>query len=250
MRRLRQRRLTEEILSSLHEDSRGALLREFLRHGAKVYVLAGAVRDVFVLDCRGKGEAVPRDFDIGISQVSRALFDSVVHGFGERNRHGGYVLKEALRPQWDVWRMEDSIGLRKTGTPYTLENVLRTFNLNCNAIAMDIHKGELLDAGVVEAVRRQELSFLRNRIVHSRGTFAAKAVLLQLRFGWSMSAELERFVGKHLTHRALLHEALKVFPGVSVLNRSLHQDQSEHGKLWLRSRGLTGQDPMETQQYP
>jgi hypothetical protein len=239
MRRLPPNRLTKEIVGSLEEDPRGKLLRALLRHGTGVHVVAGAVRDALVVDSSGIREEVPRDVDIGISNISRELFESVVGRFGEQNRHSGYVVRDGSRPSWDVWRMEDSIGLRKTGTPYTEENVLRTFNLSCNAIALNIRNGELLEGGAIRAIRQNQLSFVRDRIVHSRATFAAKAVVLQLRFGWTMDAEVERFVSRHLTDRALLHEARKVFPGLAILEAPLH-DRSQDDDLLLHCRNLAG----------
>jgi len=65
-----------------------------------------------------------------VADISRGDFDTVLRAFGRRNRHGGYALRADGGLDWDVWRLEETIGLRKTGTPCSIENVLRTFNLD------------------------------------------------------------------------------------------------------------------------
>jgi hypothetical protein len=121
-----------------------------------------------------------------------------------------------MLPAWDLWRLEDSVGLRKTHTARTLENMLRTFNLNCNAIALNLGTGVLTDAA--GSVRQKHVGFVPNAIVHSEPTFAAKALVSHLRFSWPICSDVQSFVSKHLDHAALLHEALKVFPGLSLLS--------------------------------
>jgi hypothetical protein len=67
---------------------------------------------------------------------------------------GGYVFVSDALPTWDLWRLEDSIGLRKTNTPCSIDNVLRTFNLSCNAIALDIRTAIFVDAGAINAIHK------------------------------------------------------------------------------------------------
>jgi hypothetical protein len=217
MRRLFLNSISDRILIALHSDPRVAVLQEFLKHDAQIYVLAGAIRDALASEYHGADQLGPRDIDIAVSNVSREFFTSLAAAHGARNRHGGYVLAGHTRPTWDLWRLEDSIGLRKTNTPCSLENVLRTFNLSCNAIALDIRTAMFVDAGAIDAVRKNRLSFVRNAIAHSKSTFAAKALLSQLRFAYTMDFALHNFVAEHLDYTALLHESLETFPGLAVL---------------------------------
>ncbi|PYT29341.1 MAG: hypothetical protein DMG57_11985 [Acidobacteria bacterium] len=120
--------------------------------------------------------------------VRRADFDRVLLACGWRNRHGGYVLRGEPAPAWDVWRLEDTIGLRKTGTPCSIENVLRTFNLDCNAIALDLGTGLFLDGGAIKAIHQKRIGFVRGVIRHSEETFAAKALILDLRLKYTLAA--------------------------------------------------------------
>ena len=179
--------------------------------------MAGALRDG-IAAYYGDRSGDPRDFDIAIANVSREIFDDVLSGLGKRNRHGGYVLSSQSDTNWDVWRLEETIGLRKTGSPRSLENALRSFNLNCNAIALDVRTGLFLDAGAIEAIRYKQLGFAQDAIRHSIDTFAAKALLLQLRLKYQVTDEMQRFVAQNLCVPTLLYEAVKVFPGAAILN--------------------------------
>src|SRR5260221_14729781 len=100
MRRLRLRVINDRILTSVFSDVRAAVLHEFLRHNAQVYVLAGAIRDALACEYEGTREGTPRDVDIAISNVSREFFDYIFAAYGVRNRHGGYVLASHMLPTW------------------------------------------------------------------------------------------------------------------------------------------------------
>jgi len=205
-----------EVLASLYADQRADALHQLLRSGAEIYIVAGALRDAIAVDlglCQGE----PRDFDITVSNVQRAELDEVLGSFGELNRHGGYVLHSTGAPSWDIWRLEESIGLKKTGTPCSLHAVLRTFNLDCNAIAMDLRTGLFFDCGAVSAVRHHRVGFVEDVIHHSHETFAAKALLLNLRLNYTLAPDLESFVAQYLEPASLLHEARKAFPQMAVL---------------------------------
>lgn len=217
MERLRLNAIHDRVLDALYRSSRSAILEEFLRRDAKIYVFAGAVRDAIALLYEGRGDDVPRDFDIGIAGVGREEFNYVLTALGARNRHGGFVLRDQDLPSWDVWRLEDSIGLVKTATSFSVENVLKSFNLDCNAIALDVRTGTFVNAGAVESIRRRRVDFVERAISHSQTTFAAKALLVQLRFGFSPSVRMERFIKRHLEEGSLLHESVKSFPALPVI---------------------------------
>jgi hypothetical protein len=216
MKQLRLNPVRDAIFSAINADARAEALYEFFKHGANIFIMAGALRDA-ITAYYGEGAGNPRDFDITVANVSREVFDDVLSGLGKRNRHGGYVLSRQGNPDWDVWRLEETIGLRKTGAPRSLENTLRSFNLNCNAIALDVRTGLFLDAGAIEAIRYKRLGFADNAIRHSIDTFAAKALLLRLRLKYQLTDEMQRFIATNLYLPTLLYEAAKVFPGSAVL---------------------------------
>lgn len=216
MKQLRLNPVRDLVLASINSDPRIQVLQEFFRRDAHIYVLAGALRDAITFDL-GQHNGSPRDFDIAVANVKREVFDDVLQSFGKQNRHGGYVLESEGASNWDLWRLEESIGLRKTGTECSIENVLRTFNLDCNAIAMDLSTGLFLDAGAIDAVRHKRVGFAEGAIHHSHETFASKAILLDLRLRYQPAGDLKSFVMRHLDSASLLHEAKKVFPHLAVL---------------------------------
>ena|SRR5258708_6023514 len=220
MQHIRLNPVRDAVFSAINSDARAEALHQFFRHGAHIFVLAGAVRDAIAAHYEGEGKGDSRDLDIAVANVGRELFDDVLGGVGKKNRHGGYVLNRPDALNWDIWRLEETIGLKKTGAQCSIENVLRSFNLDCNAIALDVSTGLFLDAGAIEAIRKKRLGFVENVIRHSTDTFAAKALLLNLRSGLQLTSEMERFVSRHLRTGSLQYETAKVFPGAVYL-RSL-----------------------------
>ena len=216
MKVLNLKSVQNAILSAMYDDPRVQSLQEFVRVGAQVYIMAGAVRDAIAADV-GLQDGAPRDFDIAVAGVKREFFDEILRQLGTKNRHGGYVLRTIGAASWDIWRLEESIGLKKTGTPCSLAAVLRTFNLDCNAIAMDFRSGLFFDSCAIDAILRRRLGFVEHVIHHSADTFAAKAVLLSLRLNYTLDPEMARFVQKHLQNSSLLYEGAKVFPNMASL---------------------------------
>lgn len=217
MQILRLKPISNRIVDSLYRTSRSTILDELFRRGAKIHVLGGAVRDSIAFEIDREADWVPRDFDIGVSAIERAEFEYLLSAFGEKNRHGGFVVKEQGFPTWDVWLLESSIGLRKTGAPFSLESVLRSFNLNCNAVALNVRTGVLIDSGAIEAIRRKRVDFVPHVLKHSFETFAAKALLTEVRFGYALSAELRSLVETRLDINTLVYESRKVFPQLPIV---------------------------------
>lgn len=218
MKQVRLNAARNAVLAAINADFRADALYEFFKHGAQVFIVAGALRDAIAAHYEGEGPGDPRDFDIAVAGISHELFDEILTGFGRRNRHGGYILSRPGSPDWDVWRLEETIGLKKTDAPRSLENMLRSFNLNCNAIALDVRTGLFLDAGAIESIRRKRLGFADDVIYHSADTFAAKALLLNLRLNYQLTDEMHLFVAANLQPASLLHETAKVFPNAAVLS--------------------------------
>jgi hypothetical protein len=233
MNQLQMNPVRDAVFAAIHSDPRAQALDEFFRLGAQIYVVAGALRDVIAMHSEGEGDKTPRDFDIVIGRLCREEFDEVLQSLGLRNRHGGYFLPAEGSPNWDVWRLEETIGLRKTGAPCSIQNVLRTFNLDCNATAMDLRTGLVLDGGAIEAVRRRQVDFVHRAIRHSEDTFAAKALLLNLRLKYAISGELDRFVTAHLHLPTLAYEAQKIFPNFVALPASDMRNENYHpSRIW------------------
>jgi hypothetical protein len=93
---------------------------------------------------------------------------------------------------------------------------LRTFNLDCNAVALDVRTGLVLDGGAIKAIQQRRVAFVHRAIRHSEETFAAKALLLNLRLKYAVSRELNQFVAAHLHLPSLAYEARKVLPHLAA----------------------------------
>lgn len=199
----------------------GALIEAVWKCGARPLVFAGSVRDAVrwtQLEVEG-GNRLPRDFDVGILGMSRRSFDNLLGDLGAvRNRYGGYRVLERGHPAIDVWRLEETWGLRITNSSASLINVLRSFVLDVNAIAFDPHTELFYDWGSIRAITARSLGIAREPILHSHSTFAAKALLSSMRWSASLTPELARFVRRYLDINALAYEAKKAFGQRVILN--------------------------------
>lgn len=237
MKRVQLNSQIRSSLVSLFEDSGVPLVTfEFKKRGSSVSICAGAVRDALSAFENGTEYAQPRDIDIGIGSIERHVFDGMMREFGAKpNRYGGYRITKAGKPDLDFWRLEDTVGLKKTRTDCTLQNVLRSFVLNCNAVSFDPFSEICFDGGAHDAIKNKWLDFTKDAIIHSESLFASKAVMLCLRMGFSASASVQSFVARHWTPLALRHELEKVFSD-ELQRRILHyyvNDRPNHEYRWL-----------------
>ena len=188
------------VLDTLHDS------------GGHVAFYAGAVRDALLRHETGNVTCQPRDLDIGVQGISRRDFDGLMCEFGgTKNRYGGYKLVPYPTLQMDIWRLEDTLGLHLTKTPFvSVENVLRTFVLDCNATAYDPYREIVYDLGAQQAIRNRRIGLLHRALLHSKGIFAAKAICLRLRFGLNWTTDTEFFAKQNCTPITMLHELSKL----------------------------------------
>src|SRR5258708_27561464 len=221
MRRLTISTVRDAIQTELWHSAGSELLWHLLSRGAKIKVFAGGVRDAFLKQECGLGNINPRDWDIGISNIPRQEFDGILSEVGGvKNRYGGFKLLGGSSMPWELWRQEDTVGLRKTESPFTLENVLRSFVLSCNALAFDLDTGHIYDHGALRSIFLCEITVLEDAIMHDWAVFSAKALSLTFRRPFSLSAPTERFVKRYLDSRNLVHELEKAYSGAAVLDGS------------------------------
>lgn len=216
--------LEEELAVSGTSELLEAVLR---RQGAPI-VFAGAVRDALWSIEVGVGGFKPRDFDIGVLGMSRGRFHALLRDLGgARNRYGGYRLTTSSRRAVDIWRLEDTWGLRATNAAYSIDNVLRTFVLDINAIAFDLSRRVLFDEGSLDSIRSRTLGLVQGALLHSAPTFAAKAIVTAVRFSLTISASLVSLIETYLDRKTLAYESSKVFGKGSRVHKrilGLHAD--------------------------
>lgn len=195
-------------------------LEYFFARDTRPLLLAGAVRDALLSIELGRPTRSPRDLDIGVHCASQRRFHRMLRQLGGiPNRHGGYKL--VLNGQaLDIWRLQDTVGIRFHRAPYSLTNVLRSFVIDLNAAAFDPDTGVFYEGGTLRAVRTRQIHFAEGALLHSAPTFAAKALLAAIRFGIPLSSELHRFTCQFIDSHTLSHEWAKVFTERPVHTRS------------------------------
>lgn len=211
MRRLRLNSVRSAIQTQLWQGVGSDILTYLFRHGVNVTVFAGAVRDVVLAQECGWAHVKPRDWDIGLSGISQKEFDGIFRELGGvKNKYGGFKLFANQPQYWEIWRQEDTVGLRKTGAAFSLENLLRSFVLSCNAIAFNLDTGYLHDCGAMRSLCCGYVTLLEDAIMHDSAVFAAKALNLTFRRPLKISIELEQFLTRHLEMTSLIHEFAKI----------------------------------------
>jgi hypothetical protein len=215
MRILNINSVRDAIQGELWQSAGKDLLEHLLSNGVKIVVFAGSVRDTILSHEHGFIDIKPRDWDIGITGIPVNEFDGILKEVGgTRNKYGGFKLFCDCAQSWEIWRQEDTVGLRKTRSPFSLRNLLHSFVLSCNAIAFDLDKGHICDCGALRSISTREVTILEDAIMHDRRVFAAKALNLTFRRPFKLSPNTQEFVDRHLELRNLIHEFQKVYPRI------------------------------------
>jgi len=164
--------------------------------GGRPFLFAGAVRDA-VRSALTSLPGAPRDYDIGVSGMSRNRFGMLCRALGAQpNRHGGYRCCFSKMANMDLWRTEDTVGILVHACAPTISNILRSFILDLNAIAYDPNTGEFHDYGCLAALTMHRIGFVRSALLHDHSDFAGRAISLQVRFGFRMSPPIRSFVAE------------------------------------------------------
>ena len=173
--------------------------------GWRGYIVGGMLRDIMLAPSMN---ALPRDIDlivVGPSQAALqdAFFDLTVR----KTRFGGLHLvrpfedgipaKDRSDVLFDLWRLEDTWGLREQGLLPTIENFVKTPFLNIDSAAMELFpangREKLVEFGFFEALTTRTLD-----INYSRNPFPlvciVRSLLMAAKLDFALSHRLAAFV--------------------------------------------------------
>jgi hypothetical protein len=197
-----------------------------VRGNARPLLFAGAVRDAIFTVEHGMPISLPRDFDIGLLGMPRKIFDGFLGELkAQPNRYGGYRLEQQTSTPIDVWRLEETLGIRIHEAPCAVTNVLRSFVLDVNALVFDPLAGLFQDCGAIAAIQARRINLVAGALLHSTATFAAKAVVTATRFSLETAEPLTHFISNHHLPSTTTYEATKVF-GDRICLQSVKDQQS------------------------
>jgi len=203
--------LKNVLYKTLEQSAISSIIDSILHSGGKPILCAGAVRDALISIEKGGTLSKPHDLDIGIAGLDRRRFDHLFRGIGAvPNKYGGYVVEEAECPL-DIWRLEETCGIRVHGLQAFESNVLRSFVIAFNSVAFDLYTGRLNDYGCLQAIRSKQIDLNSDALLHGHSTFAAKALILSARLCLPLSASMRSFVAEFVEPQCFWHEFSKVF---------------------------------------
>lgn len=138
------------------------------KNGWHGYIVGGTLRDVML----APAHIFPRDIDVVVTGSSQAALERVFIDLQVRKTSFGglhlvrrYESVGMARAQgdilFDLWRLEDTWGLREQGMVPSIENFVKTPFLNIDSVAMDIfaknHRHRIVECGFFEALERRTL---------------------------------------------------------------------------------------------
>lgn len=170
------------------------VLARINRHGWNAYIVGGALRDL-ILNPAGH---CPRDIDVVVVGSTQSVFEN---GFRDlcvrRNRFGGLHLITSEQVDFDVWRLEDTWGVRTQGLSPTVYNFVKTPFLNVDSIAIEAfaENGQrgVYEHGFFEALASRVLD-----INYESNPFPlvciARSLIIAATFDFALSERLASFI--------------------------------------------------------
>ena len=170
-----------------------SLLRANFPKGWCLYIMGGILRNLLLEELR-ELRLGNRDIDLVVdgAKSSRELHDKVKRYCIRQNEFGGAKCKvSSTGVIFDVWRIEDHVGMSSAPEPHTVEQLLRHNLLDVDAILLDLQTGDLYDYGCLAAIKEGHISLLGNDGI-SKDFAAAQAahiILIALKTGFELSSD-------------------------------------------------------------
>jgi poly(A) polymerase-like protein len=189
----------EPIRTSVVEVLHRATSRQW-----RTYVVGGAIRDLLL----GPKGSWPRDVDVIVDGCStrqlEAVFEDILI---RRNRFGGLHLKRTVGTGgaiaarvdllFDVWRLQDTWGIKARHLAPTISNFLATPFLNIDSIAValsdDSGQPTVYERGFFQAVRTRTLE-INNEPNPFPFVCAARSLILAATLNFRLGTRLAHFI--------------------------------------------------------
>jgi hypothetical protein len=165
----------------------------------ETYVVGGVVRDLLLGQLRMIHKPI-RDIDLVVQGApDREVLEHLLSDFNFRtNRMGGLKFRASSEGVYfDLWRIEDQVELSSSsGPPYTVEQLLRHFLLDIDAVAWNPRTGDLYDYGCLRAITAGAIDLVgAEGISVSRASVqAAHILLISYDTGFTVSKQARELV--------------------------------------------------------
>jgi hypothetical protein len=183
------------------------VLDRVLERKWRAYIVGGTLRDVML----APASALPRDIDIVVCGASREDLEAVFFDLMSRRTHfGGLHLVTPFRYGglrqsrgqviFDVWRLEDTWGLRNAGLPITIENFVRTPFLNIDSVAVELvprnARRRVTENGFFESLasRTLEINYAPNPFPH---VCVVRSLIMAAKLNFSLGPSLARYIAAY-----------------------------------------------------
>ncbi len=207
LRRKLQRFLLAPRKSPRAETARLKTLQVLNRpfeHGWPAYLVGGFLRDLLT----ARSSPTPRDFDLVVHGCSFKQLNSVFRDFPSRkNRFGGLNLRcsveisgrHQLQGEFllDVWRLEDTWGIRNRDFEPTMDAFVRTPFLNIDSIAVSVSPDRadfrVFEHGFFDSLEKRciEINYIDNPYP---ALCAARAMILAVQLDFCLGIEVCSFI--------------------------------------------------------
>jgi len=175
-----------------------SLLRSNFPKDWSVYIMGGLLRNLLVEELRGLPiNNADIDLVVNGANSSSELRESVRDYCIRQNEFGGAKCQISRSGViFDVWRIEDHVGMSSTAKPHTVEQLLKHNLLDVDAVLLDAQTEYLYDYGCVAAIQRGRVSLLGPEGISKE--FAAAQVahitLIAFKTGFQLADDALQFI--------------------------------------------------------
>jgi len=170
-------------------------LIENLPFHAKLFVVGGSIRNVFIRKIHGVSP-ITRDIDLFIANVEEGFYlDDKFQGQKFKKTELGGIRWEPMLygPAFDICMLPDFVIIKKARLAPTLENLLRTIDFTANAVVFDLKTRQLHQTKCIKAVCNRVLDF--NTLVRlNKVMLVYRILVIRFKTGFYLAEQVFSFV--------------------------------------------------------